>query len=191
MVIVRPPTEGEGESSHGRMTRLHTQTEGESSRHGMTRPPDRMGASKSWEPPQRPDPDGGRTDAGGGEGTKTHPPPNPPGSAHLMSETARRNKAQRGDRTRRRRRGRKSEPAARVTRKHTPLARLLSHRWEVHSPRGPRRPRKREMAAQGTRQHNLSARLRLCRWEAQSTRGRRWTKKTHRGGRGGGLGMEL
>ena len=82
--------------SHGRMTQLHKQTEGESSLHGMTRPPEKMGApreSKPWEPPQRPDPDRGRMDKGGGEGTKTHPPLNSPGSAHPMAETARRDEA--------------------------------------------------------------------------------------------------
>ena len=88
-------TEGEGELSHGRMNRLHKQTEGESSRHGMTRPPERMGApreSKPWEPPQRPNPNAGRKYEGGVKGTKTQPPPDPPGSAHPMAETARRDK---------------------------------------------------------------------------------------------------
>ena len=66
----------------------------------------------------------GRTDAGRGDGTKTLPPPDPPGSAHPMAEKTRRDKVQQGDRRRRRRRGRKSEPAERGTRKHTPPARL-------------------------------------------------------------------
>ena len=92
----RPPTEGKGESNHGRMTRLQNKTEGELSCHRTTRPQEKMGypgETKPWEPPQRPDPDVGRTDGGGGEGTKTHPPPKPPGSNRPMAETARRDEA--------------------------------------------------------------------------------------------------
>ena len=150
----QPPTEGEGESSHGRMTRLQKQTEGGLSCHGMTRPPERMGnpwESKPWEPPQRPNPDVGRTGGGGGEGMKTHPPPKTPGSAHPMAETARRNEAQQRGRTRRRRR--RSEPMAQGTRPHTPPARL--------------KPQPKVARASVV----SKAKRRLCRWEAQPARG--------------------
>ena len=116
----QPPTEGARESSHGRMTQLQKKTEGELSCHGTTRPPDKMrdpGETKPWEPPQRPDTNWGRTDGGGGEGTKTHPPPKKPGSNRPMAETVQRNEAQQGRRTRRWRRRR--EPAAQGTRLYT------------------------------------------------------------------------
>ena len=102
-----------------------------------------------------------------------------------MAETALCDEARRGDRTRRRRRGRRSDPAARGTRQHTPPAQLRPRRWEAQSPRGPCRQKRRKTSTRGTRQKNPSARLWLCRWEAQSARGRRWPKKTHRGRRGG------
>ena len=101
----RPPMEGE--LSHGRMTRLQTQTEGKSILHGMTRSPERSGGpreSKPWDPPQRPDPERGRTDAGREEGTKTHPRPNLTDSSRPMAETEGRHGARRRWRTRRRRR---------------------------------------------------------------------------------------
>ena len=180
--------EREGGSSHGRTNRIHTQREGGSSRHGMTRPPERLGAlrePKPWEPPQRPNPDGGRTDAGGGEGTKTHPPPKPTGSSRPMAETAQRHRAPRRWRTRRRRGGRRSEPAARGARQHTPSERLRLRRWEAQSPRGPHRLRRRATTALGTRPHTPSARIRLRCREAQSGRGRLRPVETHRGRRGG------
>ena len=92
----QPPGEGEGQSSHVRMTRLQTQMEGDSSRHGITRIPERSGApreSKPWDPPQHPDPNGGMTDMGGGEGTKTHPPSKPTASNRPLAETERRHGA--------------------------------------------------------------------------------------------------
>ena len=148
----QPRTEGEEESIHGRMTRLNTQMEGESSRHGMTRPPERMGAlreSKPWEPPQRPDPDVGRTDAVRGEGTKTDPPTNPPGRAHPIAETAQSNEARRGDMMRSWIRGRRSEPAERGTQKYTPPAQLRLHQWEAQSLRGRRWPKKTHRGSRG------------------------------------------
>ena len=78
---------------------------------------------KPWETPQRPNTDRGRTDRGGGGGTKTHPPPDKPGSNRLMAVKARRDKAQRRRRTQRWRRQR--EPAEQGTRPNTPLTQLL------------------------------------------------------------------
>ena len=149
-------------SIHVRMTRLHTKTEGGASRQGMTRPPERLGASresKPWEPPQYLVPDVERKDADGEEGTRTHPPPDPQGSRRPMVETARRHGARRGDRTLRRRWGRRSETAARGTRKHTPPARLRMRQWEAQSPRGLRQPRRKATTALGTQQHKPLARL--------------------------------
>ena len=129
------PNVGGGGLSHGRITRLKKQTEGESINYGMTLPPERLGApreSKPWEPPQRPNPDGGRTDMGGGKGKKTHPPPDPTGSSRPMAETERCHRAQQRWRTRRRRwrQGWRSKPAARGACQHTPQARLWPRRRE-------------------------------------------------------------
>ena len=68
------------------------------SHHGTTRTPEKMrdpGETKPWEPPQRPDTNGGMMDGGRGEGKKTHPPPEKPGCNHPMASTARCDKAQR------------------------------------------------------------------------------------------------
>ena len=91
----------------------------------------------------------GEDGRGRGEGTKTHPLTNQPGSAHPMAETKRRDKAQLGDRTRRQIQGRRSEPEARAIQNHTPPARLWPRRWEAQSPRSQRQPRRREAAAPG------------------------------------------
>ena len=113
--------------------------------------------SKPWEPPQRPDPNGGRMDGGRWEGTKTHPQLETPGSAQPMTETVRHDKARRRSRTRKGRRQR--EPAAQGICPHTPPARLKPQlkatrarvvstakrrqrrRWEAQPVRSLRRPR--------------------------------------------------
>ena len=168
----RPPTEGKGELSHGRTTRLQKQTEGGSSRHGMTQPPERIGVPKELkplDPPQRPNANRGRTDKGGGEGTKTHPLPDTPGRSHPMAETAWHNEVRQEGRTCRQRRRR--EPAAQGTNPHTSPARLWPQpkatrtsvvstkkrrlRWSEAQPaRGLRRPRT-AMGPQDTDTHSL------------------------------------
>ena len=185
--------------SHGRMARFQTQTEEESSRHGMTRPPERLGAlreEKRWEPPQCPNPDGGRTDAGGGEGTKTHPPPEKPGSNRPMVATARRDEAQRRRRTRGWRR--QMEPAAQVTCPNTPPAHLSPQpkvtrirvvstakrhqrrRWEAEPVRGLRQ-RRAAMGPQDTAGVTSGSRGEANNLGERAQRGQRLTERQRRG----------
>ena len=83
-----------------------------------TTPPVR---SPGW-PHSVPIPPGGWTGGGGGEGEKTHPPPEQPGSNLPMAETAQRDEAQRRRQTRRWRR--RMEPAVQDTRPNTPPTQL-------------------------------------------------------------------
>ena len=58
-----------------------TEWAGKSSSLRVPTPPEWQGGpgeTKTQEPPQRPNIDRGKTDGGGGEGTKTHPPPKQP-----------------------------------------------------------------------------------------------------------------
>ena len=122
---------GGGGSSHGRMTRLHRQTEEESIRHGMTQPPEKAGApreTKPQEPPQHPDPGGGKTYTGGGERTKTHPQPDQPRNSQPMTATERRHMARRRWGMRGRRRGWILKPKVRGIRQHTPPAQFRPRR---------------------------------------------------------------
>ena len=90
---------------------------------------------------------------GRGEGMKNHPPPDPPGSSRPMAETAWRQGTRRRWRMQRRRQIRKSEPAERGARKHTPPAQVRPLWWEAQSPQGPHGTRRRATNALGTRQH--------------------------------------
>ena len=158
----------------------------------MTQLPQMSGAPrepKLWEPPQRPDPDRGRMDTGGGEGMKTHPPPNPTGSSRPMATTERRHGTQRRWRTRRQRRGQSSKPEARGARQHTPPARLWLQRREAQSA-GPAPAKEGNQTTPGTHQHNPPPRLRPRRRESERARGRGRRSGPHSGRKGGRHPME-
>ena len=117
-------TEWAGESSGLRTTRPPERQKeewaGESICLRTTRPPERQmepGEMKPWDPSQRPNTDRGRTDVDGGEGTKTHPPPEQPGGKDPTAERAR-SEAD-GRRRRPRRRRQRQERAGRGTRLST------------------------------------------------------------------------
>ena len=144
-------------------TRPHKRTEGESSRHGTTQPPEKAGVpreTKLREPPQCLDTGGGRTDAGGGEGTKTHLPPDQPRSSRPMAATECRHVARRQWGKRGRWQGRIREPEARGTRQHTPLARIWPRLREALSAGTAPAKEAGKMKTLGTHQHRPPPRLR-------------------------------
>ena len=125
------------------LTQLHTQTKGAPSRHGMTRPPERTGGpreTKPWDPPQRPDTDRGRTDAGRGEG-RVQKPTHCPTHQGAPTRWRRRRGATRRDRATRRKDGDGGESRQHRAPESTPHRRGCGRGGERPSHRGARADR--------------------------------------------------